>query len=110
MKRPRKINILGTEYTILIEEQEEIQKVFENNKVEVDGLCDYETKTIYIDEDIAKSKYNYETTLRHEIVHAFIEESGLSTQVSWARNETLVDWVALQSPKLLKVFDELKVL
>jgi hypothetical protein len=49
------------------------------------------------------------TTLRHEIIHAFIAESGLrgsSLDVShWALNEEMVDWFALQLPKMLSVFE-----
>ena len=110
MRKPQKVNILGTEYSIVIKKQEEIQKALGNDKVEVDGLCDYQDKTIYIDDMIAKEPYSYTTTLRHEIVHAFIEESGLSTQVSWARNESLVDWIALQVPKISAVCSELNLL
>lgn len=110
MKKPRIINVLGTDYKILIEEQEVIQKALGSDKVELDGLCDYETKTIYIDSDIAKEPYGYKTTLRHELIHSVIEESGLATQVSWARNESLVDWIALQFPKLYIIFEKLDLL
>ena len=110
MKKPRIINVLGTDYKILIEEQEVIQKFLGSNKVELDGLCDYGTKTIYIDSEIAKEFYGYKTTLRHELVHAFIEESGLATQVSWARNESLVDWLALQIPKIADTCNKLGLL
>ena len=53
-------------------------------------------------------------TLRHEIIHAFMNESGL--QDSWqhaqqfGHDETTVDWFAIQSPKIYKVFNELDVL
>ena len=50
-------------------------------------------------------------TLRHEVIHAFLYESGLwgsSTSVeSWATNEEMVDWFALQVPKMIKVFEQL---
>ena len=50
-------------------------------------------------------------TLRHEIVHAFFNESGLmesSNQYSgaWAHNEELVDWIALQGGKIYKAWKE----
>ena len=44
--------------------------------------------------------------LRHEIVHAFLYESGLDVSSEWARNEEIVDWIALQTPKLQKAFEE----
>ena len=44
-------------------------------------------------------------TLRHEIVHAFLDESGLQANAlaydgSWCKNEEMVDWIAIQGPKL----------
>ena len=53
--------------------------------------------------------------LRHEIVHAFLFESGLSSNThgiygAWAENEEMVDWIAIQSPKIFKVFQELEIL
>lgn len=47
--------------------------------------------------------------LRHEIVHAFLNESGLSANASvpqngWAKHEEMIDWFAIQSPKIYKVF------
>ena len=51
-------------------------------------------------------------TLRHEILHAFLFESGLdagsiATYGPWANNEEMVDWFAIQSPKIFKVYSEL---
>ena len=50
-------------------------------------------------------------TLRHEIIHAFLAESGLwgsSSEVEcWALNEEMIDWFALQLPKMIKVFRQL---
>ena len=47
------------------------------------------------------------TTLRHEIIHVFLYESGLwASSVatdSWAMNEEMVDWISIQFPKILKV-------
>jgi len=43
-------------------------------------------------------------TLRHEIVHAFLFECGLSACSGyadhWAKNEEMVDWIAIQGPKI----------
>lgn len=51
-------------------------------------------------------------TLRHEIIHAFLNESGLQwnslpVETAWAKNEEMVDWIAVQFPKILKVYKEL---
>ena len=52
--------------------------------------------------------------LRHEIIHAFLNESGLSDSSNsveaWAKNEEMVDWFAIQSPKIFKVFQDLDIL
>ena len=53
--------------------------------------------------------------LRHEIVHAFLFESGLDSSSAnfygaWAMNEEMVDWFAIQSPKIFKVFKELNLI
>ncbi len=51
-------------------------------------------------------------TLRHEIIHAFLNESGLTSSSNsvdgWARNEEMVDWIAIQYPKIGKVFQKLE--
>ena len=52
--------------------------------------------------------------VRHEIVHAFLMESGLDANANavenWATNEEMVDWFAIQSPKIFKVYKELKLI
>lgn len=118
----RKVNILGTEYRI------EIHKVSEDSFMEEKGLagyCEEENKLIVV-VDMSEEKYfagmdekAQETyrkkTLRHEIMHAFLNESGLSDSSNrfdsaWAKNEEMVDWFAIQSPKIFKVFVELGIL
>lgn len=108
-----KINILGTEYEIIIKKYDE-EESFERRGI--CGFCAGYTKEIVVcdmstypgweheDEktiDIAQKLYT-----RHEIIHAFFFESGLaqnSTETdAWAGNEEMVDWIALQFPKMLK--------
>ena len=52
-------------------------------------------------------------TVRHEVIHAYLMESGLygssAATEHWATNEEMVDWFAIQMPKLLKTFSELRV-
>jgi len=109
-----KINILGTEYEILI------QNVSENEKLEeCDGLCEHYSKKIVVSdfEEAEKDKMCVENldeyrkkVLRHEIVHAFFGESGLRGNSSYAEDEELVDWIAIQAPKLFKAFKEAECL
>lgn len=105
-----RVNVLGTDYTVTL-----VSDTEENRLRECDGFCDNSSKEIYVD--------NYETTpydplnkvaprvqiqknLRHELVHAFLFESGLAENSPWAQNEELVDWIAMQGPKLWKAWQE----
>ena len=45
--------------------------------------------------------------LRHEIIHAYLGESGLRGSSGWAENEEMVDWFAIQSSKIYKTYKEL---
>ena len=54
-------------------------------------------------------------TLRHEIIHAFFNESGLQDSANkfdgaWSKNEEMIDWFAIQPPKIFKLFKELDIL
>ena len=112
-----KINVLGTTYTILIKSVEEDERLKNSY-----GLTDYCTKEIIIADDVNKetdgSCRNLEVfkkkVIRHEILHAFLCESGLiecsGSTMSWAENEEMIDWFANQSPKIYKVYKELNIL
>lgn len=54
-------------------------------------------------------------TLRHEIVHAFFNESGLKDSShcyddAWAKNEELVDWIASQGERVYSAWQEASAL
>ena len=100
----RTINILGTEYVIKIDDSIASQGL--------DGVCKSYKKEIAIrskdnmlcsDDSDGIKKLRYKEVLRHELVHAFFDESGLD---EYSNNEQLVQWVASQFPKMLKVFEE----
>ena len=106
-----KINILGTEYTITEATESE-----DANLKDCDGYCDNSTKTIVIDKldvsgpGIKGDLSQYKKQLyRHEITHAFLCESGLA-ECSWAPNEEMVDWLAIQAPKLVDAFKSVNAL
>lgn len=113
----RKINILGTEWRIVTCKEEESELL--NGKCR-DGCTDNSTRTIWICEkkdDCELQDYEMwkKLALRHEILHAFLFESGLdassiSTYGPWANNEEMVDWFAIQSPKIFKVYSELQLI
>lgn len=98
------VNILGTRYTI-----KESNKIADPNLEGNDGYCDTSIKTIVIDtfKNYPGSKADLESykkqVIRHEMVHAFLFESGLDG-CSWAKDEEIVDWIACQFPKLQEAF------
>ena len=112
-----KVNILGTEYDIKFGNEEKYP-LLEG----IDGYCDFPTKEIVVDdmktsEGQVAAKGNLKdyqkTVLRHENIHGFMEESGLSGNFEHKTigiEETTVDWFAIQSPKIFKVFTELDLL
>ncbi|HPF54589.1 MAG TPA: hypothetical protein PLM48_08120 [Clostridia bacterium] len=107
-----RVNILGTEYVIRHVNTDACTLLGESS-----GICDSSTKTIWIKdngEPTPETKQNLEyvekKVLRHEIIHAFMYESGLAENSNdidqWAEDEELIDWIAIQSPKMLKAFEE----
>lgn len=113
-----KVNILGTEYEIIKVKYDE-EEAFERRCIS--GYCNSITKKIvYCDMSTYKGWENEESdtieqteklVMRHEIVHAFYSESGLEECAltfdgAWARNEEMVDWLAIQIPKIHKAFTE----
>lgn len=104
----RKVNILGTEYAI--EDDANL------NKTQLDGLHEEYAKHISIrptedmltnDDNENLKKIRYNEVVRHEVMHAFFIESGLE---DYCDNEQLVNWFAIQSPKIFKTFQELDIL
>ena len=111
MKNNLKINVLGTYYS-LTEADEQTNERLKGK----DGYCDTSTKECVV-ESMEFADFNAKANLpeykksvkRHELIHAFLFESGLSCS-SWAANEEIVDWIACQFPKLMKAFEETKSL
>ena len=107
-----KVNVLGTEYSVI-----EANEGTDKGLVGKDGYCDTSIKECVVDE-MAYTDPNQKKNLpeykkqviRHELIHAFAYESGLDVCSDWAKNEELVDWLAIQFPKMLKAFEEAKAL
>lgn len=81
-----------------------------------DGYVDTSEKRCVVDEmrDMpADGKWNIQeyrrSVARHELIHAFLYESGLDN-CSWACNEEMVDWLAIQFPKMAMEFSRLGVM
>ncbi len=105
------VNILGTDYEVITQTEEENPKL-----KEAYGLCEMYSKKIVLS-DIKEDVMNVDNieafkrkVVRHEVVHAFFAESGLRSNSDYAQNEELVDWIAIQFPKMVKVMSELNVL
>lgn len=102
-----KITILGFEWSI-VERSESEDKYL----VGADGYCDWTTRTIVIEREIEGSLADMEAYIRkvkrHEIIHAFLEECGLSecthSPEGWARNEEMVDWFARMGPQIYEAW------
>ena len=113
----KKINILGVDYIL------EYKTKKEDSMLETrDGYTDTYLKRIVVvkDKDFCDSwdkeaiEIYKKKVLRHEIIHAYLYESGLDVNsnkiYAWAENEEMVDWFAIQSPKLFKIYKELNIL
>ena len=106
-----KVDILGTEYTVLFDCPDE--DLPEN----ADGCMDQSIRTIKIaklekDRNSIQDLDAYRRKiLRHEVIHAFLYESGMwnnsGTSDAWGMDETITDWIAIQFPKIQRVFEEL---
>lgn len=111
------IKILGTSYKV----HTNVPVTKDRELIDRFGYCSYKERRIVVaDMNTIESWVNeshdaklsqMKETLRHEIIHAFLNESGLmgssSTGIPWAMNEEMVDWFAMQLPKIIKVFRQL---
>lgn len=108
------VSILGTEYKIINLSDEEMAEKMDCACGECGGYCSPYEKLIAIslldtcEEDKEVKAVLIKRNIRHEIIHAFLHESGLyensANADAWAMNEEMVDWIALQFPKILEAF------
>lgn len=112
------VNILGVPYEVIVKRFED-DPAFK--KRDICGYCDDLLKQIVVcdpasyegctSESAEYLELSKKETLRHEIVHAFFSESGLErssfvVDSAWAKNEEMVDWFAIQGPKIFKAWRE----
>lgn len=103
-----KITVLGREWEVLL------MKVEEDERLETcDGFTDFSALQIVIGDRRNESNMKYPVSylmkvLRHEIIHAFMYESGLAE--NWEHNigqdEMFVDWIAIQIHKIEEVCND----
>ena len=109
------VNVLGTEYHIYLD----VSQAFDPHLKECSGYCDKTAKRIAIVND-ADSDLEYwddyrKYCLRHELIHAFLYESGIGGDTTWdvpgeEHSEHMVEWIGMQFPKILKAFQEVGAL
>ncbi|CDB29270.1 uncharacterized protein BN490_00542 [Firmicutes bacterium CAG:137] len=103
------VSVLGTPYTIYQGDSVDFPDL-----ADCDGYCDTTIKTIIVS-DMSESagkpgakadlEHYKRKVIRHELLHAVLFESGLSCN-SWGENEEIVDWFAIQFPKLEALFQQ----
>ena len=104
------IKILGEDWEIERKTAEEDAIL----KDGANGYCDWTIRRITIlaiektDNSLKDLDYYERMSLRHEIIHAFLFESGLRHNTldseGWAVNEEMVDWFALMHSKIHQAF------
>lgn len=108
------VSVLGVPYTIYTGTTIDFPDL-----CDCDGYCDTTIKRIVVfdpsenaDKPGAKGDMiNYQRkVIRHELIHAALYESGLSNNSSWAGDEEMVDWIAIQFGKLQALFNSAKCL
>lgn len=112
------VGVLGVSYTVHYTDYEDDEYI---RREGVSGYCDFVERKIVVVNDATiplhvdcseKANRSYEKeTLRHEIIHAFLFQSGLDASAlpssgSWARNEEMIDWFAMQGPKIVKAWQD----
>lgn len=105
-----RVNILGECWTVQERDQSEDKEL-----EQCDGYCDKTVRVIVIskkpeDCNLAQWDVYRKKVMRHEVIHAFLFESGLHENFEhkqFGHDETMIDWVAVQFPKMLAAFKEL---
>ena len=98
------INILGTKYDFQFDttENQELVNAY--------GVCLIFDKKIIVRKQSLidgvsqdAKKYRHDHVIRHELIHAIAEESG----VQYGNDEALVDWIAHIIPLVNRAYDEI---
>ena len=107
--RNQNVSILGAMWRISVKDD-----IADSYLRKCDGYCDWTTKQIVIAAKSPECTIDYfdryqRKVLRHEVIHAFLFESGLHEDFTHnvGHDETFVDWFAAQFPKIKAVFEYL---
>ena len=108
MNNGKIINVLGTLYRVDMVPESEDPKL-----KDMDGYMDPSIKRIVVadvnqrpadNESVHNPEWFQKNIVRHELIHAFITESGLED--AYWHNEDMVRWLAYMFPRLLVAFKE----
>lgn len=105
-----KISILGQEYELRLLSEEEFPKLV---SAQASGLAELYNKQLIINkDDTIADKETFDNlkgytdkVIRHEIIHAYFHEAGLT---DYCNDEKLVDWLALQIPKIANTVSQVE--
>lgn len=101
------VNVLGTEYTVKLDVARRDDKYLE----ELDGYTDETSRTIVVS-DCKSTNYDNpqeykDRVLLHEVIHSFLNESGLPKGTCDWHCEEMVEWMAMQMPKIVAAYEYL---
>ena len=104
------VSVLGSNYDVYLDVNPEDDPILKD----CDGYTDKTVRRIVVVDKAENSDLEDWTAyrkkvLRHEIIHAFLIESGISSCVKWdvqgeEHPEAMVDWIAVQFEKIHKAF------
>lgn len=111
------VNILGQKWTIEKKKYDEDETF---DRTSCDGYCDgWQRKIVICDMSTYKGWEHEEPesiaqceklTLRHEIIHAYLDDCGLQDSTmscnAWAKNEEMIDWLATIGPQIYQTWKE----
>ena len=110
------VNVLGTEYRVWLDVPESEDEMLKA----CNGYCDKTVKRIVVCErnqtcELADYTEYRKYCMRHELVHAFLFESGHGANTTWdipgeEHPEHMVEWIGMQFPKILNAFQAIGAL
>lgn len=100
------VNILGTEYDITFDADDEDldgETRYYKNQINVRSV----ENLLSVGDTDEEKKARFKEVVRHELIHAFLFESG---NEEYARDERLVSLLSILSPKIFNLFQNLNIL
>lgn len=95
-------------WKLCFRDKKEITKIFYKNKIsseesQIYGVIDYVTSTIYIDKEL--DGFLLAKTLRHELTHIYLWETGQQNRIY--NEEEICNLISVASPIISKTVDEI---